>query len=288
MRQAARRTEMLGTFEKARAILDLYTTERSEWGVSEVARQLGMPTSSAHVLLASLAELGVLHRTVAGRYRLGFKLLALSQVLLANTPWREVAQEEMNRLGRALGETLHLAALDGNQVVLVAGVPGHLPGSVRLPRVGTVLSALTSASGQVLLAHRPREVVEAVLAATEDPLTWDILVELLEQVRTDGCAREIGKPALGHSSLAAPVRNHNGEVIAALACSVPSDRFRDREGHLRAALVQACTQISLRIGYHPELSGKGLLVWSSVEGRDKLYPAARRSGARRRPKSQTP
>lgn len=278
---------MLGTFEKARAILDLYTTERPEWGVSEVARQLGMPTSSAHVLLASLAGLGVLHRTVAGRYRLGFKLLALSQVLLANTPWREVAQEEMNRLARAFGETLHLAALDGGQVVLVAGVQGHLPGSVRLPRVGTVLPASTSASGQVLLAHRPREVVEAVLDAAGHPLTWDVLAEALEQVRTGGYAREAGEHCPDGGSLAAPVRNHNGEVIAALAFSVPADRFHDREGHLRAALVQACAEVSLRIGYHPELSGEGLLVWSSVGGREKLHPAPRRSGARRRPGSQT-
>lgn len=274
---------MLGTLEKARAVLDLYTTERPEWGVSEVARQLGMPTSSAHALLASLAGMGFLHRTLAGRYRLGFGLLALTQVLLENTPWREVAQEEMARLAQTCGETLHLAAFDGGQIVQVAGVPGRLPGSVRLPRVGTVLPAHTSASGRVLLAGRPREAVEAVLGAAGGPrLTWDELEAELDRVRTDGSAREVSADIPGVCSLAAPVRNHNGEVIAAVAFSVPADRLHDQEGHLRTALVRTCAEVSLRIGYHPELSGNGPLVWTSVRGREELHPAPRRSGSGRR------
>ena len=118
---------MLGTFEKARSVLDLYTTEHPEWGVTEAARQLGMPTSSTHVLLSSLAHMGLLHRTVAGRYRLGFKLLALSQVLLANTPWREVAQEEMRELFHQYGETVSLSAFDGGQIVNVAKFDGRWP-----------------------------------------------------------------------------------------------------------------------------------------------------------------
>lgn len=283
---------MLGTFEKARAVLDLYTTERPEWGVSEVARQLGMPTSSAHVLLASLAGMGFLHRTLAGRYRLGFGLLALTQVLLANTPWREVAQEEMARLAQASGETLHLAAFDGGQIVQVAGVQGRLPGSVRLSRVGTVLPAVASASGRVLLAGRPREVVETVLAALREASgtvpTWDVLEVELDRVRTDGYAREVsaGRPDVG--SLAAPVRNHNGEVIAAVGFTLPADRFGNQEEPLRSALVRACAVISGRIGYHPELSGKGPLVWTSVRGREELHPAPRRSGKGRRRTGSSP
>ncbi|GAA5514991.1 HTH-type transcriptional regulator XynR [Deinococcus carri] len=272
---------MLGTFEKARAVLDLYTMERPEWGVTEVARTLGMPTSSAHVLLASLAHMGLLHRTLAGRYRLGFKLLALTQVLLANTPWREVAQEEMGRLAQAFGETLHLTAFDGGQIVPVAGLQGRLPGSVRLLGVGTVLPAHTSASGKLLLAHRPREVVEAVLAAAGDVSgtvqVWDTLAEELEQIRSDGYAREASEHHPAVCSLAAPVRNHNGEVIAAMEFSLPLDRYSDRQEQVRDALMQACAAISSRIGYQPELSGKRPMVWVSVGGREELRPAPRRS-----------
>ncbi|WP_102126801.1 IclR family transcriptional regulator [Deinococcus planocerae] len=280
---------MLGTFEKARAVLDLYSTERPEWGVSEVARRLGMPTSSAHALLASLAGMGLLHRTPAGRYRLGFGLLALSQILLANTPWREVAQEEMGRLSRAFGETLSLAALDGGQVVSVARLEGRLPESVGEPRVGAVLPAHASACGKVLLAHRPPEVVRAVLEDaglerhTERTLdTPEALDRELEGVRACGYAREVEERRAGVCALAAPVRNHNGEVIAALGFSLPAARFADREAQVRDALVRACADISARIGYHAGLTEDGPLLWMSVGGRDELRPAPRRAHTKRR------
>lgn len=282
---------MLGTFEKARAVLDLYSTEHPEWGVSEVARRLHMPTSSAHVLLASLAQMGLLHRTPAGRYRLGFGLLALSQVLLANTPWREVAQEAMAGLSRAFGETVHLAAFDGGQIVNVARLEGR-PGSVRVPRVGAVLPAHASASGKVLLAHRPWEVTRTVLAAgmeryTDRTLpTPEAFAGELERVRAQGYALELGERHPEVCALAAPVRNHNGEVIAAVGFSLPAARFQGWETPLREALVQACAEVSARIGYHADLRGAPGLVWTSVQGRDELRPAPRspRLGGRPVPK----
>ncbi len=107
----------LGTLERAARILDLFTPARSEWGASEVARALQLPTSSAHLTLSSLARTGLLHRTVAGRHRLGFKLLSLYQTLLTNTPWRDVAQDEMAALARRCGESVGLKAFDGGQLV---------------------------------------------------------------------------------------------------------------------------------------------------------------------------
>ncbi|WP_216324251.1 IclR family transcriptional regulator [Deinococcus aestuarii] len=288
---------MLGTFEKARAVLDLYSTEHPEWGVSEVARRLGMPTSSAHTLLASLAGMGLLHRTLAGRYRLGFKLLALSQILLANTPWREVAREEMARLAALFGETVHLAAFDGGQIVKVAQVEGRLPDSARGGRVGAVLAAHASASGKVLLAHRPWEVVETVLGAagmerfTGQTLhTPGALAQELAQIRARGWAAEVGERRAGVGSLAAPVRNHNGEVIAAMSLSVPETRFREREALWRDAVVGACEDLSVRLGYQAGTSGSGPLLWMSVQGRDELRPAPRHTSTKRRrpPRKATP
>lgn len=275
---------MLGTFEKARAVLDLYSTERPEWGVSEVARRLALSKSTAHVLLTSLAQMGLLHRTLAGRYRLGFGLLALSEVLLANTPWREVAREEMTRLAGAFGEPVHLAAFDGGQIVNVAGLEGRLAGGVAVPGVGAVLPAHASAGGKVLLAHRPREVVEAVTGAsglerlTDRTLgTPEALAEALERVRAQGYAWEVGERHPDVCAVAAPVRNHNGEVIAAVSLSVPAARFGPRAQPLTEALIHACAQISSRIGYQPGLVGEGPLMWMSVQGRDELRPAPRRA-----------
>lgn len=276
---------MLGTFEKARAVLDLYTTDHPEWGVTEVARTLGMPTSSTHVLMSSLTQMGLLHRTVAGRYRLGFKLLALSQVLLFNTPWREVAEEEMALLFTQFGETLSLAAFDGGQIVTVAKLDGRYPDSVHMPEVGAVLPAYHGASGRMLLAHRPWPVVRSVLndpkASGLDADEVQSAVLILETVLHDDLAT-FEDSVKQVWSVAAPVRNHNGEVIVAVASTVPATYSQERREALRSAVQEAGQRISYRIGYSEGSPQEHRLVWMSVGGQDRLQARPRRARGPRR------
>lgn len=285
---------MLGTFEKARRVLDLYTPERPEWGVSEVARHLAMPTSSAQVLLASLAYLGLLHRTLAGRYRLGFKLLALNQVLLANTPWRDVAQAELRPLADRFGETVHLGALDGGQVVTVASLGGRWADSPPPPRVGAALPVHASSGGKVLLAFRSPDVVEAALRQhgltrhTAQTLTEPgAFAADLAQVRSRGYALDLGEHHAGVCWVGAPVRNHNGEVIAAVSVGMPGERYAARAPDVREAVVSAGERISNLIGFSPLPAGEGRWVWTSVEGREQLRSAPRRRPSRPGPEDES-
>lgn len=279
---------MLGTFEKARSVLDLYTTDHPEWGVTETARQLGTPISSTHVLMSSLAHIGLLHRTVAGRYRLGFKLLALSQVLLSNTPWREVAQEEMASLFRQYGETLYLAAFDGGQIVNVAKFDGRYLDSVQVAKVGALLPAYQDAGSRLLLAHRPWPLVQQILTHPKSsdafsPERLERVLTELEQMRVDGVASvEGGTESKPDWSVAAPVFNHNGEVIASVSFAVPGSRTEERRDVLRVAVQQLGQQISYRIGYVEHTPEERRLVWLSVRGQDRLQSGPRRDRGQRR------
>lgn len=265
---------MLGTFEKARRVLELYSTRCPEWGVTEVARRLELPVSSVHLLMTSLTHMGLLHRTVAGRYRLGFKLLALSQILLTNTPWREVAQGVLSTTARRCGESLHLAAFDGGQVVIVAGVPGQYADSVVLPPVGAVLPALESASGRLLLAHRPWNVVRRVLAdAGRTGGGAEDAVQALEHALQEG--HSVHEDA--HTwSVAAGIRNHSGEVIASVCASVPLTRPAAQRLALLQAVTEAGRQISECIGYVEDSGSGGQLAWTSVQGEERLTVVPRR------------
>lgn len=71
------------TVRKAGRILNLFSLARSEWGVSEVAKELEFPKSSTSSMMAALAEQGLLRRTSERRYRLGWRVMAMSQILLA-------------------------------------------------------------------------------------------------------------------------------------------------------------------------------------------------------------
>ena len=101
------------TIKKAMQVLDLFSLERPEWGVSEAARTLQLPKSSTSELMSSLANQRLLSRTAKGRYRLGWRLFELSQALLDTTEFRIEARRVMEQLVKARGETVHLAVLDG-------------------------------------------------------------------------------------------------------------------------------------------------------------------------------
>jgi IclR family transcriptional regulator, KDG regulon repressor len=272
---------MLGTVEKVGLILELFSLHAPEWGVSQVATTLGIPKSSAHELLASLTKIGLLHRLVTGRYRLGFRTLSLSQILLSSSDWRDVARQEMQHLVERLGETVSLAAMDGGQVINVDKLAGTKALHVGVTTVGGSLPAHCSALGKVILANQPwamvRKLIEAREMTTFTPNTITSLDELqseLERVRQQGFAFGIEEAVLELCCVAAPIRNHNGEVIAAISVSVPSNRFHQRKEVLREGIIQAGLNVSSGIGFDPELLRQpGRYQWHSIAGREELRAA---------------
>ncbi|MEF2279629.1 IclR family transcriptional regulator [Deinococcus sp. YIM 134068] len=250
---------MLGTLEKAGQVLDLYSDDQPEWGATGVAAALGIPKASAHHLLASLAGIGLLRRTAAGRYRLGFKALALGRILLRTTPWREAAEREMTALVAECGETVQLAALDSGHLVCVTRLEGTRPGCLRASEVeGSFIPPHCSSNGKVLLASLPGERVGQVLhnqgmaRFTENTIvTPDELDSELERVRAQGFAYDIGEFRGGVCSVGAPIRNHLGEVVASLSLGAPAGRFHERKAAYRTAVIRVTERISLRIGYGP-------------------------------------
>src|ERR687890_2760936 len=90
---------MLRTIKKATQVLDLFSLERPEWGVSEAARALKLPKSTTSELMSSLANQRLLSRTAKGRYRLGWRLFELGQALLDTTEFSLEDRKGMKGLG---------------------------------------------------------------------------------------------------------------------------------------------------------------------------------------------
>lgn len=144
---------MLQTIQKAGELLALFDRDHTEWGVREVATKLKMAKSSTHGLMSSLAKLGFLNKTEDNRYRLGWKLVTLSETLLATTELRKEARPVMEDLSSQYQETLHLAVLDDTQAVYVDRLEGRQVVRVELTSLGARLCAHCSALGKVLLAY---------------------------------------------------------------------------------------------------------------------------------------
>jgi IclR family KDG regulon transcriptional repressor len=252
---------MLNTVSKAGKVLNLFSFKTPEWGVTDVARTLDIPKSTASDVMASLSEQGLLNRTHRGRYQLGWRLFELSQVLLDNTEFCTEARREMQELVERWGETTHLAVLEGTEVVYVEKMQATPAVQILLSRIGGRLPAHCSGVGKVLLAHRPWSEVTLLLedqklnAFTPNTITnLDGLAQDLAQVRQRGYAYDQEEVALGLCCVAAPIRNLDGRVIAAISISVPAYRFYPQRDNYTKIITTIAKRISRNIGYREKKS----------------------------------
>src|SRR5918998_2743365 len=243
------------TIKKAMQVLDLFSLERPEWGVSEAARTLQLPKSSTSELMSSLANQRLLSRTAKGRYRLGWRLFELSQTLLDTTEFRIEARKVMEELVRTWGETVHLAVLDGVQAVYIEKLQPTPAVKIKITRAGARLPAHSSGLGKVLLAHSEWEYIAGLFedqgmpTLTQNTITTlDTLAEELEQVRERGYAYDHEETLVGLCCVAAPVYGSEGKVAAAVSFSVPAYRFCPRKDEYTVAILDAARRISKNAG----------------------------------------
>jgi DNA-binding IclR family transcriptional regulator len=239
---------LLGTVDKAGRVLDLFTTQQPEWGVTETAGALDLPRSSAHDLLATLVETGLLRRSGRNRYQLGWKVLALSRTVLATSNLRVHARPVIRALASRLGATVHLATLDDGEVMYIDKLAPRGSLAVPVSAVGGTLPPHCSAVGKALLAHQPRSAVTDALErcgmhryTERTNCSIDTLSFELARIRERGTARDREETVEGLCCHAAPIFD-GGCAVAAISVCVPSSvdaRFAERyAGMARAAGTQ--------------------------------------------------
>ena len=251
---------MLQTIQKAGELLALYDREHAEWGVREVAAKLKVAKSSAHDLMSSLAKLGFLNKTEDNRYRLGWRLVTLSETLLATTELRKEARPVMEDLAAQYQETIHLAVLDDTQAVYVDKLEGRQAVRVELTSLGARLYAHCSALGKVLLAYSDEDEVKRIIQTaglprfTANTITdQEELLQNLAKIRKQGFAYDLEEILPDLCCVAAPIYEYSGNVIAAISMSIPAFRFRRSQIEFRDGVMRAAKKISKRLGYYGSL-----------------------------------
>jgi IclR family transcriptional regulator, KDG regulon repressor len=243
---AAKALELLTTFSFADRRLSL----------AALAARTGIPRATAFRLLSTLEEAGFVVKE-NGDYRLGVKCFVLGNVAAADLDLRQVAFPHLSALRDLTGETTHIAILDHWQVVYLERLPSPKPVGFMRSRPGAILPAYCTGLGKVLLAHRPEKDV-AAWAATQTFKAWTPhtitsrrkLIDELRATRARGYGVDEQEHELGVRCIAAPVRNHQTEVVAAISVAGPTERMpRVLVGSDTAkAVVASAQEISIHLG----------------------------------------
>jgi DNA-binding IclR family transcriptional regulator len=203
-------------------------------GVSEVADRVELPKSTVSRLLSTLQVLGAVEQPRGGNeYRLGPGVVEIGAGALPGRQVVAVARPHLVELVEALGEAAGLAVLDGRDVVYLDQVDADNAVLVR-DWTGERVPAHTTSSGLVLMAgladaERRRYLAGPLVALTEQTMTDPAaLRRRLSEVRAQGWAWARDEGVDGISSVAAPVRDSAGHVVAAVHAHGPSYRFPPR------------------------------------------------------------
>ena len=243
-------------------LLKAFSEEQVEIGISDLAKRLGVAKSTVHRLAVTLVADSMLEQNPAtGKYRLGLSLFRLGSLVRRRMDVSNEARPLLRELREKVNETVHLAVLDGAEIMYVFNLESTQAIRMRSD-VGVRKPAYCTAEGQALLAYQPSEVIERVLshglpARTPQTVTDPVaLKKVLEGVRARGCAIEDEESELGMRCIAVPLRNDVGEVVAAIGLAGPVSRLSKKAlSTYIPHVIETAAAISARLGHRVRAVG---------------------------------
>lgn len=239
----------VGVLDKVMSILRCFRDGSTRMDPRVLAAELGMPPPTAYRLAKAMAEHGLLEPDGSG-YRLGVTLLHLGARVADGLEVRQVARAHLEWLRDQTQENAELHLRHGSSRVPVEVVPSRL--NLRpMGQVGVPFPLHVGASAKVLLAWLEPDESEALARASiaaydhEHELDVDQLRRQLGAVRAQGWSFSDGEREVGVASVAAPVLDRFGTVVAALVLAGPSSRLAQRSA--RDAAVHLTTQAAERV-----------------------------------------
>lgn len=231
---------------KARLILEAFEINDMDLSLSELSRRTGISKASVHRLGQELLEWGMLERS-GQEYRLGMRAFELGSRVPRFRVLRDAARPFMESLYFATKEAVHLAVLDGRDVLYLEKIASGSD-AARPSRIAGRLPLHCTSTGKVLLAYSSQAVLEPVLAAGLSRLTPattvapGLLLGQLNTIRTRGYALEQEEVVRGYCSVAVPIHSSGGVLLGALSIAAPT--FRADVPKLARVLIETTSRLS--------------------------------------------
>jgi IclR family pca regulon transcriptional regulator len=246
-----RRTDFVQSLDRGLAVIRCFSSERPSLTLSEVAERTGLTRAAARRFLLTLQELGYVGST-GRQFSLRPRVLALGYAYLSSFSVAQIAQPHLEDLAEELHESCSVSVLDGDDIVYVARASANRIMTIALT-VGTRLPPYPTSMGRVLLAWLPPAEIDAILGRTSlRKLTEQSVVdpdEILATVRAQGWATVDQELEAGVRSVAVPIRDSSGKVVAAINASAHAARvpMRTLEKQFLPRLLDAARQIDTEL-----------------------------------------
>jgi len=238
--RAGRGTDFVQSLERGLAVIRCFTEDTPALTLSEVAKSTGLTRAAARRFLLTLVELGYM-RSDGRLFMLSPKVLELGHSYLSGLELPDIALPHMRELVDRIHESSSIAVLDGDAITYVARVPTKRIMSVSIS-IGTRFPAHGTSMGRVLLAAQTDEWLDGYLATVAlEPITRftitdpDKLRAELVRVRRQGYALVNQELEEGLRSIAVPIRDGHGRVLAAINVSLHASRA-SAEAHRKQVL----------------------------------------------------
>jgi IclR family transcriptional regulator, pca regulon regulatory protein len=234
------------------AAIRAFTQQKRRLTISQLSQRTGIPRAAVRRCLYTLAQLGYVNADEGKDFSLSPRILSLGHAYLSSTPLSSAAQPLLDRVSSVLHESSSIALLEGDEILYVArSSTNRRIMSVDLG-IGTRLPAYCTSMGRVLLAHLAPAEQDAYLARAQlirhtprTIMTPEKLRRELEDIRRTGFAIVDQELEIGLRSIAVPVRDHAGTVVAAMNIGTHASRvtLAEMENTFLPELASAASEL---------------------------------------------
>jgi len=222
------------SIDRALQILELFSLEKSEWGVTEISKALNIYKSNVHNVLTTLAEKSFVKKDPkTDKYKLGIKFFELGSIVIKNMDLRKIAHPYIEELSKEFNETVHLGVLDKGRVISIEGEESD-KGLCSHIEIGKRTPLHCTAVGKAIMAYLSEEEINLVIRGkglekfTENTITTKKDLENeFKKVRERGYAVDNMEHEEGERCVAGPIRDYTGKVIASMSISGPAFRIKE-------------------------------------------------------------
>lgn len=242
---------------KTFAVLETLLEHRSPMSMSEISEKLDFYPSTVHRILDTLKYGGYVEQNpITQKYQLGLKLIELGMAKINQIDLVKEAKPFLRELAKKCNETVHLGILEDNNVLYLAKEESSQ--TIRMiSYVGRRAPLHCTALGKVLLAYLPSTERNKILdkielsKLTDKTITDKKQLEIeLNKIEQKGMSWDREENEKDVRCIAAPIKDYQGRVVAAVSISRPAYRVNKKnQDHLQEELIATCQKISSRLGY---------------------------------------